>query len=100
MTRITTIYKKDYSEIKNIQNRENVYYNLVKTVSEELTFYGIEIILKDSSDNPEKVCFEGLSESKDFVLDVIKFLYENSIKPDSSLAIISDLISMQELCYN
>ncbi len=96
MTRVTNIYKKDYSEIKNIQHQSNIYYNLIKTMSDTLTCYGIEIILKNNSTNLETANFEGISESKTFVLDIIKFLYENSIKPDSSLYIISDLISARE----
>lgn len=92
------IYKKVYSEIINIQNKEIVYYNLITTLSDKLTYYGIEIILESENDSPERTCFEGLSESKSFVLDIIKFLYENSIKPCSSLAIISDLISAEEYC--
>lgn len=96
MTHSINIYKKYYSEIINIQSEEIVYYNLIKNVSDTLTCYGIEIVLKNSLDTLDSVKFEGISESKIFVLDIIKFLYENSIKPDSALAIISDLISAQE----
>ena len=46
MTCITNIYKKEYSEIADIQSKKNVYYNLVKTISDNLTYFGIEIILK------------------------------------------------------
>ena len=93
MTCITNIYKKEYSEISNIQDKKNVYYNLVKTVSNELTYFGIEIILKKDIGKPEKVFFDGISESENYVLNIIKFLYENSIKPNVSFEIISDLIS-------
>lgn len=93
MTCITNIYKKEYSEIADIQSKKNVYYNLVKTVSDDLTYFGIEIILKNDINNPEKAFFDGISESENYVRNIIKFLYENSIKPDVSLEIISDLIS-------
>lgn len=99
MTQIANIYIKNYSEITNIQHKSNVCYNLVTTVSDLLTYYGIEIILNNYIDKPEKICFEAVSESKSLVLDIITFLYENSIKPDSSLAIISDLISSLEYCF-
>ena len=93
---ITNIYKKEYSEIADIQTHKNVYYNLVKTVSDNLTYFGIEIILKNDVNNPEKVLFDGISESEIYVRNIIKFLYENSIKPDVSLEIISDLVSAIE----
>ncbi len=96
MTHSINIYKKYYSEIMNIQSKESVYYNLIKTVSDTLTCYGVEIILKNSLDQLDTVKLEGISESKIFVLEIIKFLYENSIKPNSALAIVSDLISEQE----
>lgn len=96
MTCITNIYKKEYSEIADIQSKKNVYYNLVKTISDDLTYFGIEIILKNDSNNPEEAFFDGISESENYVRNIIKFLYENSIKPDVSLEIISDLVSEME----
>ena len=96
MTCITTIYKKEYSEIADIQRRNNVYYNLVKTVTEDLTYFGIEIILKNEQTTPEKALFNGISESEPQVRDILKFLYENSIKPNVSMEIISDLVSALE----
>ena len=75
---------------------KNVYYNLVKTISDNLTYFGIEIILKNGINNPEEAFFDGISESENYVRNIIKFLYENSIKPDVSLEIISDLVSEME----
>ena len=96
MTCITNIYKKEYSEIADIQRQNKVYYNLVKTVSEDLTYFGIEIILKNGQANPERAMFKGISESEVQVRDILKFLYENSIKPNVSMEIISDLVSAFE----
>lgn len=96
MTCITNIYKKEYSEIADIQRRNNVYYNLVKTVTEDLTYFGIEIILKNEQTTPEKAFFKGISESELQVRDILKFLFENSIKPNVSMEIISDLVSLLE----
>lgn len=96
MTCITNIYKKEYSEIADIQSKKNVYYNLVKTISDDLTYFGIEIILKNDINSPEEAFFDGISESENYVRNIIKFLYENSIKPDVSLEIISDLVSEME----
>ncbi len=96
MTCITNIYKKEYSEIAEIQSQKNVYYNLVKTVSGNLTYFGIEIIIKNNVNNTEKAFFNGISESENYVRNIIQFLYENSINPDNSLEIISDLVSELE----
>ena len=96
MTCITNIYKKEYSEIADIQRTNNVYYNLVKTVTGDLTYFGIEIILKNERATPEKALFKGISESELQVRDILKFLYENSIKPNVSMEIISDLVSALE----
>lgn len=96
MTCITNIYKKEYSEISDIQRQKNVYYNLVKTISGNLTYFGIEIIIKNNVNNPEKTFFNGISESENYVRNIIQFLYENSINPDNSLEIISDLVSELE----
>lgn len=96
MTCITNIYKKEYSEIADIQSKKNVYYNLVKTISDNLTYFGIEIILKNDINTHEEAFLDGISESENYVRNIIKFLYENSIKPDVSLEIISDLVSKME----
>ncbi len=96
MTCITNIYKKKYSDIADIQRKNNVYYNLVKTVSDNLTYFGIEVILKNEQANPEKALFQGVSESEKNVRDILKFLYENSIKPETSVEIISDLVATLE----
>lgn len=96
MTCVTNIYQKEYSEIADIQRKKNVYYNLVKTISGNLTYFGIEIVLKNDVNSPEEALFDGISESENYVRNIIKFLYENSIKPNSSLEIISDLVSEME----
>lgn len=96
MTCITNIYRKEYSDIADIQQKNNVYYNLVKTISDNLTYFGIEVILKNEKANLETALFQGVSESEKNVRDILKFLYENSIKPETSVEIISDLVSYLE----
>lgn len=89
---IKVIYTKDFSEIENIQSSERVYYNLlIQKDSEETVVYGIELVSSNNSQMENQV-IEGVSESEVQALNIIKFLYENAVKPGEFVGIVNDLI--------
>ncbi len=101
MTKKIDIYSREFSQITGLQNREIITYRLCKTQEEDLTVYGIELgsLLKDKYINYEKNkknLLERISCSKELVLDVLKYLYENSIKPESAYSIVTDILNTRK----
>ena len=92
MTKVIHMFKKDLSQIKNIQDTEKLYYNFYETENPSYTTYGIEIISKKKNKS-ETTSLQQISESKCLIINIITYLYENSIKPNSACGIISDLIN-------
>ncbi len=92
MTKTKNIFKKTFSQIEDIQETEQIYYNLYETESQEFTAYGIEVI-SEKNNKVEKISLKQISDSKVFIINIITYLYENSVKPCSACGIISDLIN-------
>lgn len=87
---VTKIYSRKFSDICDLQGEESIDYNLVCSNDSTNAKYGIELVSVLCND----VCKEsvlGISSSKERVMDVIKYLYENSVKIDSCRDIISDI---------
>lgn len=87
---VTTVFKKEFSPIKGIQKEEEVFYSLSDTVIKGENIYGIEVSsLCDQKEVSEAV--HNISSSREEVLNIIKFLYENSVKTEVFKDIISDM---------
>lgn len=90
---IEVIYTRDFSKIEGIQNGERVYYNLLfQNEEEENMVYGIELV-SSINGKMENQIFDGISASRETTLNILKFLYENSVRPYEFIGIVSDLIS-------
>ncbi|MBR1779225.1 MAG: hypothetical protein IJ758_01825 [Clostridia bacterium] len=92
MNRTENLFKKQFTYIKDIQDMENIYYNLYETDIDSAPTYGVEIISEKDTIR-EKTSLKQISDSKSFIVDIIRYLYENSIRPESACGIISDLIN-------
>ncbi len=87
---VTTIFKKEFSEIKGIQKEEAVSYSLSDTVIKGENVYGIEVSsLCGKKEMSESI--HNISSSKEEVMSVIKYLYENSVKAEIFKDIVSDM---------
>lgn len=96
MIKKTDIYSREFSKINGLQNREIITYRLCKTQAEDLTIYGIELgyLLKENYNyKGGKNMIERISSSKEMVLNILKYLYENSVKPESACNIVADILN-------
>ena len=90
---IKVIYTKEFSKIEGIQNGERVYYNLLfQNEGEENMVYGIELV-SSINGKLENQIFEGVSDSEETTLNILRFLYENSVRPYDFVGLVSDIIS-------
>lgn len=92
MSGTKNLFKRQFTYIKNIQDMENIYYNLYETDTGSKTTYGIEII-SEKDNGVEETSLKQISESKSFIVNIITYLYENAIRPEYALGIVSDLIN-------
>lgn len=88
----TNIYLKQFSKIGCLQKKETVYYNLLMDANENSASYGIEII-SEVDDDFNREYIEDLSESKELACQVLRYLYENSVRAYCSNDILSDIFS-------
>ena len=72
------IYSKKYSKIDNMQEEKIVNYYLLYYEFKDEKFYGIRII-SYQKDLVDEDAIEKISDDEEFVLELIKYLYENSI---------------------
>lgn len=96
MADITNIYKKRYSKIESIQAEEVIYYNLIEVKNDDTIAYGVELI-SNSCKKQSKLSLENISDSKAWIINMITYLYENAIKPEIALGVISDTINSKFL---
>ncbi len=88
--KITNLYSKNFSEIKDIQNEKLLEYNLFESKVDDKINYGIQITSFDGR-NREEYISEVICDNKEFVQDVVKYLYENSVDIDTCEYVLNDL---------
>lgn len=92
---IKVVYTKNFSEIKDIQSFERVYYNLmIQDSGNNEKIYGIELV-SSKGDKIENQVLEGVSNSQILVRNIIQFLYENAVKPNEFVGVVSDIMSLK-----
>ncbi len=89
---VTTIYLKRFSKIFNVQEEEEVYYSLAQSNEVSGPVYGIEV---SSVCNGKRECdrVESITSVKETVLDIIQYLYENSVKLEAFEDVVNDFIN-------
>lgn len=89
---VTKIYTRNFSDICDLQDKETIDYNLLNSLNNKNDTYGIEVV-SVMSGNMYKESMVNLSRSKDKVMNVIKYLYENSVKIESFSDIVKDIFN-------
>ena len=89
---IKNIYSKEFSKIDKIQKWKIINYNICKTNSGISEIYGINISETEMNKTKEQT-IENISFSYDEVMNILRFLYENSIGIISFKDIIEDLLN-------
>ncbi len=78
--------------------KDLVYYNLCSTEEEGFIVYGVELVSTcEEKSYLGRISLNRLSCSKQLVLDILHYLYENSIKPDSAQYIVEDILNLKKL---
>ncbi len=90
---VKTIFKKEFSEIKGIQKKEEILYRLSDDIVDGNSTYGIQVF-SICEDNETSESVQNISSSKEMVLDIIKYLYENSVKTENFKDIIFDMYKL------
>ncbi|RPF48790.1 hypothetical protein EDD70_1616 [Hydrogenoanaerobacterium saccharovorans] len=94
MNSAVTIFSKDYSELSKLQSQKKVNYGLIEDEVNGKKYYGIGISIEEDGFR-ESDFLENLSTSKTDILNIVTFLYENSILIDTWKEITSELLG----CY-
>ncbi len=97
MTTKTNIYVRHFSEISQLQTKELVYYNLCSTEEKDYVVYGLEITSEIGKKLTNKSALNKISCSKKLVLDILNYLYENSVRPDSAIYVVEDILNLKKI---
>ena len=89
---IENIYSKEFSRINKIQKHKIINYNICKTNLGTSQIYGINIS-EVKLGNKKEQTIQNISFSYYKVLNILQFLYENSIGIISFKDIIEDLLN-------
>lgn len=85
------IYSKSYSSISDtLQNSRTINYDLVKSRFGNKNFYGIHITSCNKGDFFEDMVMN-ISSDKNFVLDILKYFYENAVDIMNFKDVLNDI---------
>lgn len=89
----SNVYTKEFSNISGIQEKKIIKYYIFEEVLEEIKYYGIIV----SEIYGDKRFDDGfcISQYRCKVLDILKFLYENSIGIFEFKDVVEDLLCVQ-----
>ena len=85
------ITEKIYELNQSFLGNRTLKYNLCENKGENGLYYGIQLVVS-SQDNTEEVAIENISEDKQYVLNLITYLYENAIDTIHFKDVIIDYI--------
>ena len=89
---IKNVYSKEFSEIDKIQKRKTINYNICEISKGNTKIYGINISETKLNKTTEKT-MKNISISYYKVMNILQFLYENSVGIISFKDIIGDLLN-------
>ena len=87
----TNIYTKNFSEINSIQSKKIIKYYICEENICDTKIYGISILEIGKSNNLEKT-FNYISFDYCLILNILKFLYENSIGILNFKDVVKDIL--------
>lgn len=92
MKESVTIYEKQFSNLNGIQTAQRVEYMILYEQTETETIYGIKISGQEENKEKKVNSIHKISYSKEYVLSLLTFLYENAVTVESAKEVISNLI--------
>ena len=92
-----SVYTRNFSEIIGLQIAQTINYNLCTVKENDFVAYGIEVIDSFGKTSSKMYKIQRISCSKDYVLEILKFLYENSVKPDEAPYVVFDILNEKRL---
>lgn len=79
MENTAMVFKRNFSQIGEIQNKKQICYGVIDEPKEGELRYGIGVLLIENGTR-DKDFINGLSDSKDEILEIVTYLYENAVK--------------------
>ncbi len=89
------MFEKNFTEIKDFQNKSNLSYCLIT----EENNYGIEIDRLEKEENYVQT-HKNISLDKNLVIDILTYVYENAVPIETSEDIIKELIEKRKVAIN
>ena len=89
--KLKSVYIKEFSKIGTIQSRKTIEYNICESELGDFTIYGVHLREKKRAVIVEKIV-NHVSSDYCKVLDILQFLYENSVSPVNAKDIVEDLL--------
>lgn len=89
---LANMYTRRFSKIgEGIQKKKIVWYGICSRADRGTLSYGIQILSYSGGNFEREIVFD-ITSNKEFVKDLVKYLYENSADVISFKDIINDLI--------
>ncbi len=85
------IYSKKFSSIPYLQEEESLSYILLSEIINSKPIFTIKIS-SNFSDFVKDEYIKNISIPKEYALNIIKYLYENAVRPESAIDIVSDIL--------
>ena len=90
---ITNLYIKKFSEIRGMQEKQTIYYNLCSEKVDDRPVYGINIFSEDDRDEQKTYL---ISESIEMTKLFIKYVYENAVGIDVIEDVVNDFLCIKQ----
>lgn len=90
------IYSKKFSGIPYLQEEEKITYNILSTVVDSKSIFGIKV----SSNINNEVLIKDIAFTKEAAINILTYLYENSIKPEFVGDVVNDIFNKKIEVFN
>ena len=91
MESIFNVYKKRLSKIGTLQNEKLISYGVIESVTDGEVRYGIRLLVEENGAT-ESDSLKEISGTKNEILDIVTFLYENSVQLANWREITCDIL--------
>lgn len=91
-----TLFSRTFSQLGSMQGSQAIDYRLVETCADDFNCYGIELVQIEADGQASVESDDHISESKDFVELLLRYLYENAVRMTPWQDIVADLMYVEE----
>lgn len=96
MRTAATLFSRTFSQLSSTKERQTIDYRLAETCMDDFNCYGIELIQTEVDGQVSVESDDHISESKDFVELLLRYLYENAVRMTTWRDIVADLTCAKE----